>query len=292
MKSKEFIPINDHFIHNTINLALLWHTDNIIFKDIETRIFDRAEIALLLNSSSNLKYCVENAKYYLNLSHSKNIKKMTRRNMNSFKDSNEYDDHIRAISHKFIIPSIIIYNASFDYIRIFLFFLLIKRTEIIEFKGTTKEQVINEMRRLGLKREYSWIFALNSLIAKPLLNREIKKLFKSRLKEFLSIVFQDLYENHKEENRKLKNDYSANLIKHQQIPFFRPKSYANVGGAKCFPNLDEFYSINKKYPQIIGGLPEIDLDIDKTQTFLNQYHNNTVKIFNYLLDKIQTVQYA
>lgn len=289
MKLKEFYPINDHFVHETINPAIFWHAKNIIFKDIEQRVFDRAEIALLLNSSSNLKYCIENAKYYLNLSHSKNINEISRRKPSSFKDSDEYDDHIRAIGHKFLIPSIIVYNASFDYTRIFLFYLLIRRTEIIKFKGITRELIENEMKRLGLQRKSSWIYALNSLLTKPPLDKEIIKLFEFKLKKFLSSGFQKLFENQKRENTKLKNDYCANLIKHQQIPFFRPKSCANVGGAKYFPNLDQFYSVDTKYPQIIGGLPEIDLDINKTQMYLIRYHNNTVNVFNYLLDKIQII---
>ena len=275
----ELLSIIDHFIIRPI----FWHNENIILKDKEQRVFDRAERALLSNSSSNLKYCIENAKYYLNLSYSKNIKKISGRNPNSFKYSNGYDDHIRAIGHKFLIPSILVYNASFDYIRIFLFFLLFKRTEIIGFNKTTKERVIKEMQTLGLKRKSSWIFALNSLITK----NKTSGLFNNRLKDFLSD--ECLFGNLKKENETLKKDHCANLIKHQQIPFFKPKFIGNVGGAKSFPNIDEFYLLDKGKATITVGLPEIDLDIDITQAFLIKYHNKTVTVFNYLLDKIKDI---
>ena len=142
MKSKENLSINDHFLHSIINPTTFWDDEKVIFKDRKRKVFEKAEIALLSNSSSNLKYCIENAWYYLNISHPKNIKKISRINPDSFKDPENYEDHIRAIGHKFLIPSIIIYNASFDYIRIFFFFILFKRTEIIKFKDIKKEQVI------------------------------------------------------------------------------------------------------------------------------------------------------
>jgi hypothetical protein len=89
----------------------------------------------------------------------------------------------------------------------------------------------------------------------------------------------------KAENDKLRINYYANIIKHQQIPFLKPICLDNLGGAKSFVDLNKFYS-DKAVPAIIGAIPEIVLDIEKAQSFLIQYHNKTVEAFNYILNKI------
>jgi hypothetical protein len=61
------INVKEHFIYSG-NPAIFMKSERIIFKDKMERKFDRAEIALLFNSSWNLRYCINIAKYYLILS--------------------------------------------------------------------------------------------------------------------------------------------------------------------------------------------------------------------------------
>lgn len=281
--NEKFDSIMEHFIY-TGNPAIFWHTENIIFKDKIERKFDRAEVALLSNSSWNLKYCIDTARYFLILSLKENVEKLTGRKPDDFENKDRYEDHIRAIEHRFLLPSILFYNSSFDYLYIFVFSLLTGRKEIAESEKTKIDKVLNETKNLGLSNiKYSWMFALNSLITRK---KKIRRPLEEKLSQFLGSDFDEIFNELKAENRKLRFDYYANIIKHQQIPFFKPKCIDNVGGAKSFVDINQFYSIDKVVPSIKGAIPEIVLDIEKTQEFLIQYHNITVKAFNYLLNKI------
>lgn len=278
----KFDGIMEHFIY-TPSPAKFKNVENIIFKDKVARKFNEAEVALLSNSALNLKYCIEIAKYFLNLSSRKSVQKLTNKKPNSFESKNRYEDFILAIEHRFLLPSMLFYNASFDYIYILIFFLLINRKEIIDLKQTRKNRVLNEMKKLDLSnRKHSWIFALNSLITRNLKNEIEKRLNKNFNKAFINI-FKEL----KEENKKLKKNHYANIIKHQLIPFFKPASLDNIGGAKVFPDINQFYSKTNHPFSITFGRSEIVLNIENSQKFLVQYHNKTIKVFNYLLDKIQ-----
>ncbi len=283
--TKKLDSISEHSIYKG-NPTIFWHNVNIIFKDKIERKFDRAEVVLLSNSSWNLKYCIETAKYFLNLSLKENAEKLTSRKPDDFENNDIYEDHIRAIEHKFLLPSIIFYNSSFDYLYIFVFPLLTGRKEIVESGETKKDKVEKEMRRLRLSnKKYSWMFALNSLITQ---NSDIRKRLKGEeeLKQVFVDDFIKLLNELKTKNEELKKNYYANIIKHQQIPFFKPKRLNNVGGAQNSIDINKFYSLDEIIPSVIHMIPEIVLDIEKTQNFLIQYHNITVKAFNYLLDKI------
>jgi len=278
----KFDSMMEHFIY-TPNPANFMNVENIIFKDNIERKFDEAEVALLSNSAWNLKYCIEISKYFLKLSSRKSVQKLTNRKANSFESKNRYEDSIRAIEHRFLLPSILFYNASFDYIYILIFFLLINRKKIIDLKQTRKNRVLNEMKKLDLSnRKHSWIFALNSLITINLKN-EIEKILNKNLNNAFVNIFKEL----KEENKKLKKNHYANIIKHQLIPFFKTASLDNIGGAKVFPDINQFYSESNHPLPITFGISEIVLNIENSQNFLVQYHNKTIKVFNYLLDKIQ-----
>jgi len=281
--NKKFDTIKEHFIYSG-NPAIFMQSERIIFKDKEVRKFDRAEIALLSNSSWNLKYCIDIAKYFLILGLKENVEKLTDKKPDFFENIGRYEDFIIALEHRFLIPSIIFYNASFDYLYIFVFSLLTTRKEIVDSKETKIDKVLKETQKLDLSnKKYSWMFALNSLITQK---REIRKQIEEKLNQFLCSDFIKIFKELKAENKELRIDYYANIIKHQQIPFFKPKCIDNLGGAKNFVELNQFYSIDEITPSIIWGMPEIVLDIEKTQKFLVQYHNITIKAFNYLLNKI------
>jgi len=276
----KFDSIMEHFIYIP-NPAHFMGVENIIFKDKIERKFDIAEVALLSNSAWNLKYCIEIAKYFLNLSSRKSVQKLTNKKPNSFESKNRYEDFILAIEHRFLLTSILFYNASFDYIYILIFILLMKRKDIIKEIGRYK--VIKEMKKLDLSnKKHSWIFALNSLVTKTQKKEIIKKLNNIFHNNFIDI-FNDL----DKENKKLKKNHYANIIKHQLIPFFKPVSLDNVGGAKLFPDINQFYSKINHPSSITFGRSEIILNIENSQKFLVKYHNKTIKVFNYLLDKIQ-----
>jgi len=130
----KFDSIKEHFIYR--NPAIFWHIENIVFKDKIERKFNRKELVLLSNSSWNLKYCIEIAKYFLNLSSKKSVEKLTNKRSNSFENPDIYEDHIRAIEHRFLLPSLLFFNSSFDYLIIFIFCLLTKSKEIIECEKT------------------------------------------------------------------------------------------------------------------------------------------------------------
>lgn len=285
---EKFDSIAEHFIY-TGNPVIFMHVKNIIFKDKVERKFNRKEIALLSNSSWNLRYCIDIAKYFLNLSSIKSVEKLTNKKPNSFENMDRYEDHIRAIEHRFLLPSLLFYNSSFDYLVIFIFSLLTKSKEIIECDKTNIYRVKKVMNNLDLSnKKYSWIFALNSLITKD--DTSIKKQLKKKFNHVFSIDFIGFFNELKTKNKELKINYYANIIKHQQIPFFKPKSLNNIGGAQNFIDINKFYSIDEIAPSIINGMPEVVLDIEKTQRFLIQYHNITIKIFNYLLSKIYEEQ--
>lgn len=282
----KFNSIMEHFIY-TPNPAIFMNVKNIIFKDKVKRKFDNAEVALLSNSAWNLRYCIEIAKYFLSLSSRKNVQKITNRKPNSFESKNRHEDFILAIQHRFLLPSILFYNASFDYIYILIFFLSMNRKEIIDLKQTGKNKVLNEMKKLDLSnKKHSWIFALNSLITRNL-TRNLKGEIEKRLDKNFNSAFIDMFDEIKEENKKLKKNHYANIIKHQLIPFFKPVSLDNVGGAKVFPDINKFYSKNNHSLPITFAISEIVLNIENSQKFLVQYHNKTIKVFNYLLDRIQ-----
>ena len=285
----KFYNIKEHFIYSG-SPTIFMRSKNIIFKDKNKigRKFDRAEIALLSNSSWDLKYCINIAKYFLNLSLKKSVEKLTNKKPDSFENLDTHEDHIRAIEHRFLLPSIIFYNASFDYLYIFVFSLLTTRKEIVDFKEVKIDKVLDETEYLELSnKKYSWMFALNSLITRELKpKKEEKKRIKAKLEQFFLRDFINIFKDLKAENRKLRINYYANIIKHQQIPFFKPKCLDNLGGAKSFVDINKFYSIDEIKPSIIGSIPEIVLDIEKTQKFLFQYHNLTIKTFNYILNKI------
>jgi len=280
---EKFDSITEHFIY-TGNLAIFWHVENIVFKDKIERKFNRKELVLLSNSSWNLKYCIDIAKYFLNLSSKKSVEELTTKNLDSFENPDRYEDHIRAIEHRFLLPSLLFYNSSFDYLIIFIFCLLTKSREIIECEKTDINKVQKEMNKLDLSnKKYSWIFALNSLITKNIAS--IKEQLEEKSKQVFSTDFTEFFNKLDKKNRKLRINYYANIIKHQQIPFFKPKSLNNIGGAQNYIDIKRFYSIDEIIPSIIGEIPEVVLDIEKTQKFLIQYHNMTVKAFNYLLSK-------
>jgi len=280
---EKFDSITEHFIY-TGNLAIFWHVENIVFKDKIERKFNRKELVLLSNSSWNLKYCIDIAKYFLNLSSKKSVEELTTKNLDSFENPDRYEDHIRAIEHRFLLPSLLFYNSSFDYLIIFIFCLLTKSREIIECEKTDINKVQKEMNKLDLSnKKYSWIFALNSLITKNIAS--IKEQLEEKSKQVFSTDFTEFFNKLDKKNRKLRINYYANIIKHQQIPFFKPKSLNNIGGAQNYIDIKRFYSIDEIVPSIIGEIPEVVLDIEKTQKFLIQYHNMTVKAFNYLLSK-------
>jgi len=282
----KFDSIMEHFIC-TPNPAHFMGVENIIFKDKIERKFDKAEVALLSNSAWNLEYCIEIAKFFLELSSRKSVQKITNRKPNSFGSKNRYEDFILAIQHRFLLPSILFYNASFDYIYIFIFFLSMNRKEIIDLKQTGKNKVLNEMKKLDLSnKKHSWIFALNSLITRGR-TRNLKEEREKRLDKHFNNAFIKIFKELEEENNKLKKNHYANIIKHQLIPFFKPVSLDNVGGAKVFPDINQFYSKINHPSSITFGISEIVLNIENSQKFLIQYHNKTIKVSNYLLDKIQ-----
>jgi len=268
---EKFDSITEHFIY-TGNLAIFWHVENIVFKDKIERKFNRKELVLLSNSSWNLKYCIDIAKYFLNLSSKKSVEELTTKNLDSFENPDRYEDHIRAIEHRFLLPSLLFYNSSFDYLIIFIFCLLTKSREIIECEKTDINKVQKEMNKLDLSnKKYSWIFALNSLITKNIAS--IKEQLEEKSKQVFSTDFTEFFNKLDKKNRKLRINYYANIIKHQQIPFFKPKSLNNIGGAQNYIDIKRFYSIDEIIPSIIGEIPEVVLDIEKTQKFLIQYHN-------------------
>lgn len=281
--TKKLDCIKEHFILSESPIIFM-QREKIIFKDEKERKFDRAEISLLFNSSWNLKYCIYFAKYFLNLSSKKNVKKLTNKKPDYFENKDRYEDFILAIEHRFLLPSVLFYNASFDYLSIFIFNLLTKRKEIIESKETNKQKVLKEMEKLGLfNKKHSWIFALNSLITKK---EKIINQMEKKLENFFGSDFNEIYSELKENNKKLRIEHYANIIKHQQIPFFKPASMNNIGGAKRFVDINQFYNIEKPPSSVTFGISEIVLDIEKTQEFLVQYHNLTIKTFNYVLNKI------
>jgi len=284
--NEKFDNIMEHLIYAG-NLIIFWNIENTIFKDKIERKFNRREIVLLSNSSWNLKYCIDIAKYFLNLSSEKSVKRLTNKKPDSFENLDRYEDHILAIRHRFLLPSLLFYNSSFDYLIIFIFSILTKNKEIIECEKTNINRVKKEMSDLNLSNK-SWVFALNSLITKN--NTSIKKQLKKKFKRAFAIDFIRFFDELNKKNRELRIDYYANIIKHQQIPFFKPKSLNNIGGAQNFIDLNKFYSIGEIAPPIIGRIPEVVLDIEKTQKFLIQYHNMIVKAFNYLLNKIYIEQ--
>lgn len=280
---EQYEDIEEHFIYQA-NPTIFMKSNKILFSAIKERQYDRAEIALLSNSSWNLKYCIDIAQYYLNMSEEENVKELTNKKPDQFESADRYLDFIRALKHRFLLPSIIFYNASFDYLYIFIYFLFTARKEILESKKTNKEEVLKEAKRLGLSDErYSWIFALNSLITKE---KAIINQTENKLKRLSHNGFNEIVDEVRSENKKLRIKYFANIIKHQQVPFFKPKSIDNVGGAKIFIDINKFYSINEISPSIICRIPEVVLDVDKTQIFLINYHNITVRAFNYLLSNI------
>jgi len=285
--TKKLDGIKEHFIYSG-SPTIFMQSENIIFKDKIERKFDRAEIALLSNSSWNLKYCIDIAKYFLNLSSKKSVEKLTNKKPDSFENLDRYEDHIRAIEHRFLLPSILFYNASFDYLYIFVFSLLTTRKEIVDSKEIKIDKVLDETGYLELSnKKYSWMFALNSLITRKLkFKKEEKRKIKDTLEQFFLRDFINIFKDLKAENEELRINYYANIIKHQQIPFFKPKCLDNLGGAKSFVDINKFYSIDETTPSITFGIPEIVLDIEKTQKFLVQYHNITIKTFDYLLNKI------
>jgi len=286
-KRKDYIKnydyVKEHFIYSG-DPAILMQSVRILFKNKRDKKFDRAEIALLSNSSWNLRYCIDIAKYYLILSLEENVKKLTDKKPDFFDNIDRYKDFIRALEHRFLVPSIIFYNASFDYLYIFIFSLLTTRKEIVDSKETNKDRVLEEAQRLDLSnKKYSWMFALNSLITKE---KKIRKQIENKFEQFFCSDLITILKKLKVENKKLRINYYANIIKHQQIPFFKPKCLDNAGGAKSLIDINKFYSIDEITPSIIYGIPEIVLDIEKTQKFLVQYHNIIIKAFNYLLNKI------
>ncbi len=272
--------IKEHFVYSG-NPAIFMKSENITFKAIIERKFDRAEVALLSNSAWDLKYCIDTAKYFFNLSLKENVINLTNKTADSFENKDRYEDFIRAIGHKFLLPSIIFYNSSFDYLYTFIFALLTRRKEIIESKEMKKDKILRKTQKLRLTRtKNSWIFGLNSLIT----NSQIKKQIEEKNNKFLRNVFIEIFNSLKKKNGELKTDYYANMIKHQQIPFFKPKCIDNTGGAKSFVDINQFYSTRVDKPSISFGIPEIVLDLEATQKFLEEYHNITVRAFNYLLD--------
>jgi len=284
---EKFDSIKEHFIYYG-NPTIFWHSKSIIFKDKIERKFDSAEIVLLSNSSWNLKYCIDIAKYFLNLSSKKSVEKLTNKKPDSFENLDRYEDHIRAIEHRFLLPSILFYNACFDYLFIFVFSLIKTRKEIVNCNVTKIANVLEETEYLKLSnKKYSWMFALNSLITRKLKFKEKGKMrIEDTLEQFFLRDFINIFKDLKAENEELRIKYYANIIKHQQIPFFKPKCLDNLGGAKSFVDINKFYSIDETTPSITYGIPKIVLDIEKTQKFLVQYHNITIKTFNYLLNKI------
>jgi len=287
--TKKLDSIKEHFIYSG-SPTIFMQSEKIIFKDEKERKFDSAEIALLSNSSWNLKYCIHIAKYFLNLSSKKSVEKLTNKKPDSFENLDKYEDHIRAIEHRFLLPSILFYNASFDYLYIFVFSLLTTRKEIVDTKEIKKDRVLYETGNLKLSnKKYSWMFALNLLITRNLkFSKKIKgKLrIEGTLKQFFNKDFINIFKDLKAENKELQIKYYANIIKHQQIPFFKPKCLDNLGGAQSFVDINKFYSIDETTPSITHGIPKIVLDLEKTQKFLVQYHNLTIKTFNYVLNKI------
>lgn len=281
--NKNFVFVHDHFLHSGI-LSILWHNEDIVFKDIKERKFDRAEFSLLSNASWNLKYCIEFAKYFLALSSKDNVKKCTNKKPEHFENIDRYEDFIHAKEHRFLLPSILFYNASFDYLCIFIYSLLTERKDIIKSEETKIEKILQEMDYLNLSNEkYSWIFALNSLITR---SRPIRRQLVKKFKIFFCEDFIKKLDELILENKKIRKNYYANMLKHQQIPFFKPKCLDNVGGAKYFININQFYSMKENIPSIHFAIPETVFDIDETQKFLIKYHNITVKVFNCLLSKI------
>jgi len=282
-KEEYFDDVKQHFIYSG-NPEIFMNSDRILFKDKVDKRFGWAEIALLSNSSWNLTYCIDIAKYYLILSLEKNVKKLTDKKPDKFENIDRYNDFIRALEHRFMLPSILFYNASFDYLYIFIFSLLTIRKEIVESKKTNKDKVLKEAERLDLSnKKFSWMFALNSLITK---DKSIIKQIEKKLNQYLCHEFIMILDELKMESKKLRINYYANLIKHQQIPFFKPKCNYNVGGAKSLIDINKYFSIDEITPSITFGIPETVLDIEKTQKFLVKYHNLMVKAFNYLLSNI------
>ncbi len=280
---KKFNNIKEHFLYSG-DLSILWRIEDIVFKDKVEKKFDRAEFSLLSNASWNLKYCIEFAKYFLDLSSKENVKKLTNKKPEFFENIDRYEDFIHAIEHRFLLPSILFYNASFDYLCIFIYSLLTTRKEIVGSEETKIEKILQEMNNLNLSNgNYGWIFALNSLITKSIpIRRQLVKKFKiffcgDFIKKLDELIL---------ENKEIRKSYYANMLKHQQIPFFKPKCLDNAGGAKYFININQFYSIKENIPSIHFAIPETVFDIDKTQKFLIKYHNITVKVFNCLLSKI------
>ena len=93
---EKFNNIKEHFLCSG-DLSILWKIEDIVFKDKVEKKFDKAEFSLLFNASRNLKYCIEFAKYYLNLSSKKNVKKLTNKKPEYFENIDRYDTQSKTV---------------------------------------------------------------------------------------------------------------------------------------------------------------------------------------------------
>ncbi len=180
------------------------------------------------------------------------------------------------VSVKYLLNSIIYYNASFDYFKVLLRYIYSSYDELI--MTYPRNKVENEMQKLCLKR--NWDLALNSLITKPTKKYEKWLEKNDTIPNTVRKAFIEL----EKRNDDLKNKYQANQLKHGAVPCFGTAGLPDITRAQTNESLEQFY--NRKEQTSIRydiGLYENKLQINEVQGFLVDYHNSTIQVLNEVL---------
>jgi hypothetical protein len=178
-------------------------------------------------------------------------------------------------SAMFLYNALVFYNASFDYLKVLLYIQYSSHAEIVT--KFPKKKIEDKISYLKLN-SVDWQIALNALITEQEYGN-FKKWLKQHANEFPK-GFSSLFGELIVKNRKLKNDYQANQLKHGKLPHFEREDRANILGGREFVSLDDFF--NKNIKKISFGFHSNIISIFDTQEFLIDYNNLTAKILKLL----------
>jgi len=232
---------------------------------------DKNNIMLVCNQFYYLYSLVELAR--LNLVYSSGIiTEKIAKSIYTSKDNN-LENLKESVSIDFLLSSIIFYNSSFDYLKVFIKYSYSSYNElIIEYP---QEKIQKTMQQLHLKDD--WYLALASSINRMDINVYVKWFKESTAPKQI----KELFANLRKHNVKLRKDYQANSVKHCALPYFQRSDLSNTIGMLLIESLEHFYSKKELHPQkfLLGRL-DSRFRIDEVQNFLIEYHNGTAKVIN------------
>lgn len=271
------IRIENSALLNPLSVAL--DGFSIRAKNGKTTPMDRRQLQLLRNHLVSTESIIRLADHYIFLSRDNAAPEIARTVFG--KQASDYNA-IELFKEQFINAAIVFANSSFDYIQILI---MIAYTPFQEAKKLVDRNQINKKLGDAQIDISDWDLAFYSVLHKKFYGQSRTTSWWSINKNKLPVLLIKEYEKLEKNNIRLRQKYQANQLKHYGITSFSKTDKSNILRSDfSFSNIDDFY--NNKIKQIIIGGRKNMLIFDETELFLQNYRNQTVKVFNKIVSSI------